>query len=152
MTAVVPDSTMRATGHGVGGARYEVLPFAKSEQEAAQIQDTLRLTVTTSPKHGIDRSLEVGIRLRSLGQVVTLHVAARMVRSKSHLNEIVARACDAGIDDFFVIGGDARTPLGPYASAGELLDVLAPHPLRPRLIGIGKVARLEYAAGWRQSR
>jgi methylenetetrahydrofolate reductase (NADPH) len=118
-------------------ARYEVLPFAKAEHEAAQIQDALRLTVTTSPKHGIDRSLEVGIRLRSLGHAVTLHVAARMVRSESHLHEIVARACDAGIDDFFVIGGDARTPIGPYASAGELLDVLAPLPLRPRLIGIG---------------
>ncbi len=117
--------------------RYEVLPFGKSEQQAADVGEHLRLTVTTSPKHGVDRSLEVCERLRALGHEVTLHVAARMVRGEAHADEILERAKRAGIDDLFVIGGDAPEPLGPYAGAADLLDLIAAHPSRPARLGIG---------------
>ena len=93
--------------------RYEILPFGTVEEQAAQTGEPLRLTVTTSPKHGIDRSLDLAVRLRALGHNVTLHVAARLVRAESHLDEILQRALAAGIDDFLVIGGDAPDPLGP---------------------------------------
>ena len=93
--------------------RYEVLPFGDVEEQAAAIGTPLRLTVTTSPKHGVDRSLALAVRLRERGHRLTVHLAARMVRSESHLDEIVGRAHDASIDDFFVIGGDAPEPLGP---------------------------------------
>jgi methylenetetrahydrofolate reductase (NADPH) len=117
--------------------RYEILPFGDVEKQAAQTGEPLRLTVTTSPKHGIDRSLDVAIRLRELGHDVTLHVAARMVRAESHLDEILERCVAAGIDDLLVIGGDAPDPLGPFTAAGELLDVVRDRPLRPERIGIG---------------
>jgi methylenetetrahydrofolate reductase (NADPH) len=117
--------------------RFEILPFGDVEEQAAQTDTPLRLTVTTSPKHGIDRSLEVAIRLRALGHGVTLHVAARMVRAESHLDEILERCLAAGIDDLLVIGGDAPDPPGPFTDAGELLDVLQDRPLRPERIGIG---------------
>jgi methylenetetrahydrofolate reductase (NADPH) len=137
MTIVAPDAGPETKRVRVGGPRYEILPFGRGEDQAAQIGEPLRLTVTTSPKHGIDRSLDVAVRLRGRGHAVTLHVAARMVRGEEHLDEILGRATDAGIDDLFVIGGDAPEPLGPYTGAGELLDVLDRHPLRPRQIGIG---------------
>jgi methylenetetrahydrofolate reductase (NADH) len=117
--------------------RYEVLPFGNVEEQVAQAGERLRLTVTTSPKHGVDRSLDLAIRLRTLGHGVTPHVAARMVRSESHLGEILERCLAAGIDDLFVIGGDAPDALGPYARAGQLLDVVHEHALRPPRIGIG---------------
>jgi methylenetetrahydrofolate reductase (NADH) len=117
--------------------RYEVLPFGDVEEQAAQAGEPLRLTVTASPKHGIDRSLDVAIRLRALGHNVTLHVAARTVRAESHLDEILARCLAAGIDDLLVIGGDAPDPLGPFAGAGELLDLVHDRPRRPQRIGIG---------------
>jgi methylenetetrahydrofolate reductase (NADPH) len=117
--------------------RYEILPFGMVEEQAAQTGGPLRLTVATSPKHGIDRSLDLAIRLRALGHNVTLHVAARMVRTESHLDEILERALAAGIDDFLVIGGDAPDSLGPFTDAGELLDVLRARQRRPERIGIG---------------
>ena len=107
------------------------------EEQAAQTHEPLRLTVTTSPNHGIDRSLDFAIRLRALGHDVTLHVAARMVRAESHLDEILERGLAAGIDDLLVIGGDAPDRLGPFTDAGELLDVVHDRPLRPERIGIG---------------
>jgi methylenetetrahydrofolate reductase (NADPH) len=117
--------------------RFEILPFGRGIEQAAQVGEPLHLTVTTSPKHGVDHSVEVAVGLRGLGHTVTLHVAARMVRSAAHLDEILARTTEAGIDDLFVIGGDAESPLGPFGAAGELLELLAEHPSRPSTIGIG---------------
>jgi methylenetetrahydrofolate reductase (NADPH) len=135
--AALPVAPASSTAQRIGdGLRFEVLPFARAEAQAAAVGEPLRLTVTTSPKHGVDRSLEVACRLHALGHRVTLHVAARMVRDESHLDAIVTRAHEAGIDDFFVVGGDAPDPLGPYTDAALLLDALVPHPRRPRTIGI----------------
>jgi methylenetetrahydrofolate reductase (NADPH) len=116
--------------------RYEVLPFRRSEEQAAAIATPIRLTVTTSPSHGVDRSLEHAVRLRALGHQVTLHLAARMVRSPGHLESLLARAAEGGIDDLFVVGGDTAETLGPYPSGVALLDVLAEHVARPAAIGI----------------
>lgn len=116
--------------------RYELMPFRQGEEQAARVGRPLRLTVTTSPRHGVDRSLDVAVRLRRLGHGVAVHLAARMVRSEQHLEELLARAHEAAIDDLFVVGGDAPTPLGPFTSAGEVLDVIARHPLRPARLGI----------------
>jgi methylenetetrahydrofolate reductase (NADPH) len=134
--AVLPLEVARTSELDAAEPRFEILPFAKAEAQAAEIGARLRLTVTTSPRHGVDRSVDLAVRLRELGHRLTVHVAARMVLGESHLDEIVGRAHDAGIDDFFVVGGDAPQPLGPYASAGELLGVLAAHRLRPRRLGI----------------
>lgn len=117
--------------------RFEVLPFGKGIEQSLAIGEKLHLTVTTSPKHGVDHSVEVAEQFRQAGHTVTIHVAARMVRGEDHLTEILRRARVAGIDDLFVIGGDAEEPSGPFASAGDLLQVLVGHPLRPATIGIG---------------
>jgi methylenetetrahydrofolate reductase (NADPH) len=116
--------------------RYEVLPFKKAEEQAHEVGAPLRLTITTSPKHGVDRSLDVAERLRALGHDVALHVAARMVRTAAHADEIVARAKAVGIDDLLVIGGDAPQPLGPYADAAEFIERVETHPDRPARLGI----------------
>jgi methylenetetrahydrofolate reductase (NADPH) len=132
-----PLSATRPVEPDVTEPRYEILPFGKSEAQAAEIGTPLRLTITTSPKHGVDRSVDLAVRLRELGHRLTVHVAARMVRGESHLDEILGRAYDAGIDDLFVVGGDAPDPLGPYTSAGDVLGLIAEHRYRPRRLGIG---------------
>jgi methylenetetrahydrofolate reductase (NADPH) len=116
--------------------QFEILPLGRSEQEAAELPEPVWLTVTSSPKHGADRSVEVGCRLRQLGHRVTVHLAARMVADADHLDRLLVAMADAGVEDLFVIGGDATHPLGPYPSAGELLGVIAEHPHRPRTIGV----------------
>ncbi|HEY1712593.1 MAG TPA: methylenetetrahydrofolate reductase [Solirubrobacteraceae bacterium] len=117
-------------------ARFEVLPFAGSLEEAAHLPENVRLTVTCSPKHGPDRTVEVATGLRDLGHDVTVHLAARMVTGRDHLDRLLSAMAQAGVDDAFVIGGDADPPLGAYSSAFELIEMLADHPLRPQTIGI----------------
>jgi methylenetetrahydrofolate reductase (NADPH) len=117
-------------------ARFEILPLGGSETEARELPEPVRLTVTCSPKHGPDRSVEVAARLRDMGHAVTVHIAARMVRDRAHLDALLAAMSDAGADDLFLIAGDADLALGEYSSAVELLAVIAEHPQRPRRIGI----------------
>jgi methylenetetrahydrofolate reductase (NADPH) len=121
----------------VAEPRFEVMPFTSVEPQVTQLPRPVRLAITTSPKHGVDHALDFAERIRGAGHALTLHVAARMVRSEQHLDEILARARELGIDDLFVIGGDAPEQLGPFAAAGDVLDLVAAHPLRPAALGIG---------------
>lgn len=115
--------------------RFEVLPLDRTVDEAERLTQPLQLTVTCSPRHGPDETLEVAGRLRALGHSVTPHIAARMVRDEAHLDALLDGIAVADLDGMFLIGGDADTQ-GPYASAGELLRVIADHPRRPGSIGI----------------
>ncbi len=117
-------------------ARFEVMPFPRAVEEAARLPEPVRLTVTCSPRHGPDESVEIGTRLRQLGHSVTIHLAARMVRDRGHLDSLLGQMADAGIDDAFVIGGDATPPVGPYSSAVELVPIVHDHPQRPQTLGI----------------
>jgi methylenetetrahydrofolate reductase (NADPH) len=116
--------------------RYEVLPFPRAESEAAEAPRPLTLTVTCSPQQGVDPALDVACRLRRLGHVVVLHLAARMVRGPGHLDRLLERMAAGGIADVFLVGGDAPAPQGPYPSGAALLDRLREHPLAPRTIGV----------------
>jgi methylenetetrahydrofolate reductase (NADPH) len=59
-----------------------------------------------------------------------------MIRDAGHLDAALRRLADSGVDDVFVIAGDSHEPCGPYASAVELLPVVASHSHRPERIGI----------------
>jgi len=117
--------------------RFEIMPFPKGEQQAEELTEPVRLTVTASPKHGEDHTVETALRLRERGHAITIHLAARMVRDRAHLDEILARSAAAGVDDIFVVGGDAPEPHGSYEGAFDILPIIAEHKDRPARLGIG---------------
>jgi methylenetetrahydrofolate reductase (NADPH) len=117
-------------------ARLEVLPLPGIVEEAARLPRPVRIAVTCSPKHGPDRGVEVAAQLRELDHSLTVHVAARMVRDRAHLDQLLAGLADAGVDDLFLIGGDIEHPVGEYSSALDLLPLVVDHPQRPGLIGV----------------
>jgi methylenetetrahydrofolate reductase (NADPH) len=119
------------------GTRFEVLPFGTVLEEAAALDAPLELTVTCSPRHGVDRAVEIAEQLGALGHRVVVHLAARMVRDAGHLDAVLERLPRVGIDDVFLVGGDGTEPIGPYPSAVELLEAVDAHTLRPRHVGIG---------------
>jgi methylenetetrahydrofolate reductase (NADPH) len=116
--------------------RFEILPLGRSEEQARDLPQPVRLTVTCSPKHGPDRSVDVAGRLRAMGHSVTVHVAARMVRDRDHLDALLSGMAAAGADELFLIAGDADPPEGEFSSAVELLPIVAQHPKRPARIGV----------------
>jgi methylenetetrahydrofolate reductase (NADPH) len=117
-------------------ARFEVLPFPGIVDEAARLPRPVRVTVTCSPMHGPDRAVEAAAGLRQLDHLVTVHIAARMVRDSDHLGELLAGLADAGVDDLFLIGGDIEDAVGEFASAVDLLPVVVERAQRPGMIGI----------------
>jgi methylenetetrahydrofolate reductase (NADPH) len=117
--------------------RYEIIPVRGIEAKVEQLPVGAQVTVTASPSHGLGRTVELAERLAASGYVVVPHLAARMVSSRRELIVVVERLAAAGIDQAFVVGGDASPPAGPYSEAGDLLDELAglDHPFTR--IGVG---------------
>jgi methylenetetrahydrofolate reductase (NADPH) len=118
-------------------SRYEILPFGSPEAELEGADDPLTVTVTCSPRHGLDHTVDWAVRIAALGHRPVVHLAARAVRDAAHLDAVLARLADHGVDDIFLIGGDGAQRAGPYASAVDLLPVLAAHACRPGRIGVG---------------
>jgi methylenetetrahydrofolate reductase (NADPH) len=117
-------------------SRYEILPFGSAEAEAASAGRPLAITVTCSPRHGVDHTLDVAARMAQLGHQVVPHIAARTIRDIEHLDALLERLAATDIGDVFLIAGDSTEPTGPFDSAVELLPLLARHPQRPRRIGV----------------
>jgi len=117
--------------------RYEVIPVNGIEDNVAALPEGTTVTVTASPRHGIERTIDVSARLAGRGYRAVPHLAARMIADRGQLERIVAHLEAAGIHEAFVVGGDASPPAGAYADAGDLLDELARLPHSLARIGVG---------------
>ena len=106
--------------------RYEVLPFGDVEEAVLEhVPTDVTLTVTVSPRKGVEHTLDVAGRLTAHGYSVVPHMSARLVRDRSHLREILARVDDMGAHDVFVVAGDADEPAGEFGGAAALLEAMA---------------------------
>jgi methylenetetrahydrofolate reductase (NADPH) len=105
--------------------RYEVLPVeGVTEAVLANLSPGSKVTVTASPTKGLDPTLDLADQLAPRGYRVVPHLPARLVRDRSHLEEIVARLRAAGVSEVFVIAGDARQQAGEFSGAAELLEAM----------------------------
>jgi methylenetetrahydrofolate reductase (NADPH) len=115
--------------------RFEVIPLdGIEEQVRAHLGTDVKVTVTASPRKGLEATLGLSERLARAGYPVVPHLSARLVRDRSHLNEVVARLREAGVRELFVPAGDAAVP-GEFAGAAELLRAMG--PLRAQFDEIG---------------
>lgn len=114
----------------------EIFPTDSIEEKLDVLEPGSYVAVTCSPSKGIDVTLDMSERLASLGFNVVPHIAARMVRDKAHLEEIIARLNAMPINSLFVPGGDAEKPAGEYTRAFEVLRDIADFEHRFKEIGI----------------
>lgn len=82
------------------------------------------MTITCSPKFGLERTLAATEFAAAAGYHVIPHLAARQVADETELQGFLRRLDAGGVHDLYVIGGDAAQPAGSYASAAQLLDAL----------------------------
>jgi len=117
--------------------RYEVLPFGDVEEAVlAHVPTDVTLTVTVSPRKGVEHTLDVAERLGAHGYAVVPHLSARLVRDRAHLAEILARVDAMGAHDVFVVAGDADEPAGEFEGAAPLLEAIAELGHRFEHVGI----------------
>jgi len=128
-------SLVRGEGVGrVGGSslvdflrapRYEVLPTEDVEGlVTAHVPVEVTITITASPRRGMDATINLAERLSRQGYTVVPHLSARLVRDAAHLREILAAIKQMGVRDVFVIAGDAREPAGEFPDSVSLLEAM----------------------------
>jgi methylenetetrahydrofolate reductase (NADPH) len=105
--------------------RYEVIPLQGVEDLVVEhVPKDVKVTVTASPKKGIESTLELAERLSERGYETVPHLSARLIRDDAHLEDIIGRLRASGIRDAFVVAGDAKEPAGKFAGASELLAAM----------------------------
>jgi len=125
-------------------SRYEVLPLAgTAEQVELHVPRSLPVTVTASPRKGLEPTLELTEALARGGFSPVPHLAARLVYDERHLTEILARLDEAAVRDVFVVAGDGE-PVGDFADSLQLLTAIS----RLRRSGYGSHLRLVGVAGY----
>jgi methylenetetrahydrofolate reductase (NADH) len=117
-------------------SRFELLPLdGIYEQVVEHLGTDTKVTVTASPRKGLEATLELSERLSAAGYPVVPHLSARLVRDRVHLEEVLARLSAAGIRELFAPAGDATEP-GEFQSAADLLEAMGEARTRFDRIGI----------------
>lgn len=117
--------------------RYEVLPTDDIEERVlAAVPNDVTITVTASPRRGIEATVDLAERLGRHGYQVVPHISARLIRDDAHLREVLARVAAIGRREIFVVAGDAKEPAGKFPDSVSLLTALTADPHGMRDIGV----------------
>jgi methylenetetrahydrofolate reductase (NADPH) len=110
-------------------AYLEVFPARAIIDRLIHIPRHSYVSITCSPAHGLEPTLRLVEQLRALPEERQLklipHIAARMIRDRGELREILARLEAARVESVFVPGGDAPVPVGEYDCALDVLRDMA---------------------------
>lgn len=132
------DATAQRIHETFAQPRYEIIPMKGVEQEIAYLPDNAVVTVTSSPTKGMDATLSLVSLLRRREHTrVVPHIAARLVVDTVHLKDLIQQLTDIGVNEVFVVAGDAPTPAGQFEGTVELLHAMADvgHSLRVGITG-----------------
>ena len=117
-TAALPDEQRTALRDLVAAPKFELIPLKNALDAAASLPARARVTITASPSHGIESTIELAEQMITAGHDAVPHLSAHMIRDRAHLSELLDRCRAGGFREAFVVGGDAR-------DRGELHDGLA---------------------------
>lgn len=116
--------------------RYEVLPTEEAfELVSRHVPPEVTVTITSSPRRGIEATLALAERLAASGYQVVPHLAARLVRDRPHLDDVLGRVAAIG-GRIFVVAGDSQEPAGEFPDSVTLLDAIASHVPAMHEIGV----------------
>ena len=112
---------------------YELVPLKGALDAAVALPPRSPITITSSPRLGLDATLSLAESLSARGHDAAPHLAARLIRDRSHLADVLARLRTAGVRKLFIVGGDGP-PVGviqdglmllrEMQSMGEIFDEL----------------------------
>jgi methylenetetrahydrofolate reductase (NADPH) len=108
----------------IGDAGIEVIPLRSADEKLKAIPEGTTVTVTTSGKLGLDRTLEFAGQAARAGYDMVPHLAARQLASEEELRGFLGRLGELGISQLYLIGGDATPPAGPYDSSLQVLEAM----------------------------
>ena len=107
---------------------FELIPLRNALARAEALPAGAATTVTASPSHGIEATVDLCEALIARGHEATPHLAAHMFRDRAHVAELLDRCRSAGIRSAFVVGGDAK-------DRGEIHDGSGADPADAKTLG-----------------
>lgn len=87
---------------------FEMIPLSNALEQAGFLPAGARISVTASPNKTLEDSLDLAADLTERGFRVTPHLAARMTVDLAHLERLLGRMSEIGIETAFVVGGDGE--------------------------------------------
>jgi methylenetetrahydrofolate reductase (NADPH) len=111
-------ATESALARVLADPTFELIPLKSAVEQASHIPAGRTVSITASPSHTIEATVELAVALEQAGLRAIPHLSARMIRDRAHLATILDRLADGGVDRAFVVGGDTDEP-------GEFLDGLS---------------------------
>ena len=121
--------TSAAMGRLAATLHFELVPMTSIDGAIAALPAGAHVSMTCSPTKGIPATQQYTEQLVAAGHHVVPHLAARMVGSHDDTRELAAWTRRIGLDEVYVIAGDAPDALGPYDGALAFLrDYLAAGP------------------------
>ena len=131
------ETTREGLIHFLRAPRYEVLPTEDVEELVlAHVPREVTVTITASPRRGIEATISLAERLAGHGYQVVPHVSARLIKDEAHLHEVLERVAAVGRKEAFIVAGDAKEPAGEFPDSVSLLEAITAHPHGLREIGI----------------
>ena len=110
----------------IASARYEVIPMKNLESQIEHIPMSASVSVTCSLAKGQQATFDLTARLRDLGHNAVPHISARLTEDKPAVKRFAEFCRSQGLEEVFLVAGDAPTPVGPYDGVVAFLrDFLA---------------------------
>jgi methylenetetrahydrofolate reductase (NADPH) len=122
-TGGLPEDQRAALKSLVAHPKFELIPLASARERATALPPAALVTVTASPSHGLEATLDLACDLMALGHDAIPHLSAHMVRDRAHLESLLARCRECGLHRAFVVGGDSKEP-GDYHDGLSLLRAI----------------------------
>ena len=122
-TQGMPEDQRAALKNLVAQPKFELIPLSTALEKAQALPPGAVVTVTASPSHGLEATLDLACELMALGHDAIPHLSAHMVRDRAHLESLLSRCRDCGLKRAFVVGGDAKEP-GEYHDGLSLLRAI----------------------------
>jgi methylenetetrahydrofolate reductase (NADPH) len=123
---VMKQESRKTLAEALRHLRYEIFPLEGVEDTIVRyVPKDIKLTVTASPKRGIETTLDLAGRLAGRGYRAVPHLSARLVADWAHLASILERMHELELREAFVVAGDLDEPSGEFTDAYELLSAMA---------------------------
>ena len=120
----ISDDTAKRIKEDLEKSYMEIIPVPGIEDKVDPLPSDMYLAVTCSPTKGVDETLDLSEKLIGKGFKVTPHIASKCVSGEKHLETIIKKLDELGIESIFVPGGDRPEPMGDFKNASDLLRAL----------------------------
>ena len=117
----LPEDQRAALKNLVAQPKFELIPLSSAVEKAQALPPGCVVTVTASPSHGLEATLDLACDLMAMGHDAIPHLSAHMVRDPSHLSALLDRCRECGLHRAFVVGGDAKDRGSSYHDGLSLL-------------------------------